>query len=108
MRLGRCMGWPDRSSQESKNPLLSNAGHAGMETACPICKRRLEAHDDGQMAECGLELMQRDYGDSYAEDFTWMCPECDGQGWTITTTPCWPAAPVMLVLGDYSGGACAE
>ena len=44
-------GWPDRSSQEPENPLLSNAGHAGMEDTCPICKRRLEAHDDGQMVK---------------------------------------------------------
>ena len=50
-----------------------------METTCPICKRRLEAHDNGQMAECRLDLMQRDYGWRYTEDFVWMCPGCDGK-----------------------------
>ena len=65
-------------SQESESPLLSNAGHAGMETACPICKKRLEAHDDGQMAECGIVLMKRDYGLYSAGDYTWECPECYG------------------------------
>ena len=63
-----------------------------MEDTCPICKRRLEAHDDGQMAECGLELMQKDYGHSYTED-SCGCVLSATARWMITTTPCWPAAP---------------
>ena len=84
-------------------PLLSNAGHGGMETACPICKERLEAHDDCRMAECGLELMQKDYGDSYAEDFVWMCPECDGRV-DDHDDAMLARCSRMLVLGDYSDG----
>ena len=88
------------------NLLLSNAGHAGMETACPICNRRLEAHDDGQMAECELELMQKDYGHSYTEDFVWMCPGCDGKIDDHDDTML-ARCSRMLVMGDYSGGVYA-
>ena len=74
-----------------------------METACPICKERLEAHDDCRMVECGLELMQKDYGDSYAEDFVWMCPECDGRV-DDHDDAMLARCSRMLVLGDYSDG----
>ena len=77
-----------------------------METACPICKRRLEAHADSQMAECGLEMMQKDYGHSYTEDFVWMCPGCDGKI-DDHDDAMLAHCSRMLVLGDYSGGAYA-
>ena len=71
-----------------------------METTCPICGQDLEAHADPKMAECGLALMQRDYGNSYAEDFTWMCPGCDGKmddHDDAMLAHCFR----ILVLGDY-------
>ena len=77
-----------------------------MEDTCPICKKRLEAHGDPQMAECGLELMQKDYGWSYAEDFTWMCPGCDGKV-DDHDDAMLARCSRMLVLGDYSGGVRA-
>ncbi len=71
--------WLNQSSQESENLLLNNARSVCMESTCPICGQMLEAHADPQMAECGLVLMERDYGHSYTEGFVWMCPGCDGK-----------------------------
>ena len=88
------------------NLLLSNAGPVDMETACPICKRRLEAHADSQMAECGLEMMQKDYGHSYTEDFVWMCPGCDGKI-DDHDDAMLAHCSRMLVMGDYSDGVYA-
>ena len=50
--------------------------------------------------------MQRDYGDSYTEDFVWMCPGCDGK-MDDHDTAMLAHCSRMLVLGDYSDGVCA-
>ena len=87
-------------------PFLSNVRSVCMETICPICGQDLEVHIDPKMAECGLAIMQRDYGNSYADDFTWMCPECDckiDDHDDAMLAQC----SRLLVLGDYSGGVYA-
>ena len=78
-----------------------------MEITCPICKLKLEAHDDDQMATCGLKLMQRDYGWSYTEDFIWMCPECDGKIDDHSTAMLAHCSRI-LVRRDYSDGILVE
>ncbi len=78
-----------------------------MERTCPICGRAIEKHADSQMAECGLTLMQRDYGHSYTDDFTWMCPGCDCK-MDDHDDAMLAHCSRMLVLGDYSGGVCAR
>ena len=50
----------------------------GTQRTYPIYGQWLEAHTDSQMAECGLGLIERDYGIGSAGDFTWECPECYG------------------------------
>ena len=58
------------------------------------------------MAECGLELMQKDYGDSYTKDFVWMCPGCDGKI-DDHDDAMLAHCSRMLVMGDYSNGVYA-
>ncbi len=78
-----------------------------MQRACPICGQWLEAHADPQMAECGLALIEKDYGHSYTEGFVWMCPECDGKI-DDHDDAMLARCSRMLVLGDYSNGVCAR
>ena len=60
------------------NLLLSNVYTIGMQRTCPIRGQRLGARADSPMAECGLGLIEGDYGIGSAEDLTWECPECYG------------------------------
>ena len=77
-----------------------------MESACPICGQELEVHADLQMAECGLALMQRDYGYSCTEDFVWMCPGCDNK-MDDHDDGMLARCSRTLVPGDYGNGAYA-
>ena len=78
----------------------------GMQRTCPICGQWLEAHADSQMAECGLGLMERDYGFGSAEDFTWECPECYGDIAEHDDSRLAQCSR-MLIIGDYDNGAYA-
>ncbi len=77
-----------------------------MEDTCPTCGQLLEAHSDDRMAECGIALMQKDYGYSYTDGFVWMCPECDGK-MDDHDDAMLAHCSRLLVLGDYSGGVYA-
>ncbi len=77
-----------------------------MQRTCPICGQWLEAHADPQMAECGLRLIERDYGFGSSKDFTWECPECCGDVADHDDARLAHCSR-MLVLGDYDNGVYA-
>ena len=58
------------------------------------------------MAECGLRLIERDYGFGSSKDFTWECPECCGDVADHDDARLAHCSR-MLVLGDYDNGVYA-